>query len=904
MLQIKQITKRYKAGNLSQTALNGVDLSLRQNEFVAILGPSGSGKTTLLNIIGGLDSYDSGDLIIKGKSTKKYGDRDWDSYRNHTIGFVFQSYNLIPHQSVLANVELALTISGVSRKERKRRALEALTKVGLEDHVHKRPNQMSGGQMQRVAIARALINNPAILLADEPTGAIDSETSVQIMDLLKEVARDRLVIMVTHNTELAEEYATRIVRLADGQIIADTNPHLIDSSEETQVGEEELGTASMSFITALVLSFNNLGTKKARTILTAFAGSIGIIGIALILAISTGLNDYIVDIQRDTMVSYPITIEAQAMDISGMIQDGHDFHVPRERHELDGIYTNSTSLVMANRVSTRIKTNNLTAFKQYLEDNYEQIQKSLGPSGIIYTYNVQFDAYAFDPEGVLVKTDGSSFSNRKDMGMAFGSPMVTMGSGSANKFAQLMPGNGDQLVSDVIMDNYQLLYGDWPRAYDEVILVVNRNNEISITTLYELGFLPANEYETILEKLNNQEEIEITSHKWDYEDVMEQKFYLIPAADYYVQDEVSGLFTHIGEDKTKLSSIIEDGLAVQISGVVRLMDDPDYSGFSGTIGYTQALTDYLITYTRTSPVVQAQKESPRINIINGLTFDPQDDATKVADAIAYLSNLDEEEKGELFKNIVQTIIKENPLMARQLPNMDQEGAMAALDGFLENPSEEILLLFYDRYISAGNYDANMKTFGLVSLDAPAGINIYPDSFEAKDAISDLIASYNQSAPLEDQIVYTDFVALIMSSVTRIINVISYILIAFVGVSLVVSSIMIGIITYISVLERTKEIGILRAIGASKGNIAQVFNAETFIVGLLSGIIGVGITVMLLIPGNTIIHRVTKTTSVNASLPIGSGIILIVLSIGLTLIAGLIPSRKAAEKDPVIALRTE
>lgn len=904
MLQVLNIRKQYKTGELIQSALDDVSLNLRDNEFVAILGPSGSGKTTLLNIIGGLDRYDSGDLIINGISTKRYKDRDWDSYRNHTIGFVFQSYNLIPHQSVLANVELALTISGISKGERKRRAKEALVQVGLGEHIHKKPNQMSGGQMQRVAIARALVNNPDILLADEPTGALDTETSQQVMALLKQVAKDRLVIMVTHNPELADTYANRIVRLRDGKIIDDTNPCLLDAENRQAPKHESMGKASMSFLTALSLSFNNLRTKKARTILTAFAGSIGIIGIALILSLSTGVNTYIENIQKETMTSYPITLESQSMDLGSLIRVGRDTESADVAHGLDHVYANSTDLEMASSVTTSIKENNLTAFKKYLDNPNSEIHNYLGDNGIIYSYDVAFDAFAYDPEGVLVNTDGSSLETSGNTM----SSMANMGGidslfSSSENFEELMPGTNGALISEAVTDNYSLLHGSWPQDYDELVLVLDENNEISSTALYALGLLPASEYKALMETLNKGEEIEIEDHEWSYAEILRQTFYLIPAADYYVKNE-NGLFANVSDDKNALERLAENSVQLRITGIVRPNADASYSSISGNIGYTKALTDYLINYAANSAVVKAQEASAGINVVNGMAFAPANDAAKIQDATEYLENLSVSEKAKIYQEILSAVSAENPEMAQQALAMDEPALSAALDEFLKAPENETLLSIYNEYISPGSYDENMRAFGLVSLEAPSAINIYTESFENKDAVSACISTYNAGVSDENKITYTDVVGLLMSSITTIINVISYVLIAFVAVSLVVSSIMIGIITFISVLERTKEIGILRAIGASKHNISNVFNAETFIIGALSGLLGVGITALLLIPGNAIIHMVAGTTDINASLPILSGIILVALSMGLTLIAGFIPSKKAAKKDPVIALRTE
>lgn len=908
MLQIQGISKRYKTGDLVQTALDDVSLNLRDNEFVAILGPSGSGKTTLLNIIGGLDRYDQGDLIINRISTKKYKDRDWDSYRNHTIGFVFQSYNLIPHQSVLSNVELALTISGISKSERRKRAKEALEQVGLGEQIHKKPNQMSGGQMQRVAIARALVNDPDILLADEPTGALDTDTSVQVMELLKEVAKDRLVVMVTHNPELAEEYATRIVKLRDGKILDDSKPYEVADGELPAAQHKNMGKSSMSFLTSLSLSFNNLKTKKGRTLLTAFAGSIGIIGIALILSISTGVDNYINDIQKSTMTSYPISIEAQTIDVTSMLEAGKSSNTKEEPdHKLDAVYSNPKDIEMQSSITTSITENNLTAFKKYLDNRDSKIHQYIGENGIVYSYDTKFDVYSYDSEGTLVNADGSTLEENKDAttiqsgGMMSG--MSSMLGETTGNFAELMSGSDSDSVSKVLTESYDVVYGAWPSAYDEVVLVLDENNEISSTTLYELGLLPTSEYRDLMDKIDAGEDVTLDEQSFSYEDLCGQSLYMIPASDYYVADE-NGNYVSIKEDEEKVKSLLENAVQLKITGVVRPNGDDTNVSIGAAVGYTKALTDYLIDHTNSSEVVKAQEANPNVNILNGLTFEPADDAGKIADTKTYLANLGVSDKAAMAKTILQSTYADNPEGQAAVLSMGEEELAATLDQYLQNPEDNVLLSIYDAYISTGTYDDNMTEFGVVSPDVPSKISIYADSFEDKDAISDCISEYNSSADEADQITYTDYVAMLMSSVTTIVNVISYVLIAFVGVSLIVSSIMIGIITYISVLERTKEIGVLRAIGASKHNISQVFNAETFIIGLCSGLLGIGITLLALIPVNAIIHAMTDTTDVNASLPIPSALILIVLSVLLTLIGGFIPAKKAAKKDPVTALRTE
>lgn len=925
MLQIQKISKKYITGDLVQTALNEVSLNLRDSEFVAILGPSGSGKTTLLNIIGGLDRYDSGDLIINGISTKKYKDRDWDSYRNHTIGFVFQSYNLIPHQTVLSNVELALTISGISKAERKKRAIEALEKVGLGKQLHKKPNQMSGGQMQRVAIARALVNDPEILLADEPTGALDSETSIQVMDLLKEVAKDRLVVMVTHNPELAEEYANRIVKVKDGHIISDSNPYEIDIKNMAPPKHENMGKASMSLLTALSLSFNNLKTKKGRTLLTAFAGSIGIIGIALILSLSNGVNTYIDNIQKDTMTSYPISIEAETIDISSIMSSGGPTPgKPSDvNHDLNAIYSNGSGIEMASTMTSSFTENNLTEFKKYLDNPDSEINQYVGENGIIYSYDTKFGVYTKDSEGTFVNTDGSTLTDKNSSsttmtGISAMSSMpiskISGFSSSSNNFKELLTGKDGASVSDAIKDSYDLLYGDWPTAYDEVILTLDQNNEISATTLYQLGILPSAEYKELMTKIENGEEIKLESKSWKYEDICNQEFYMIPDCDTYISNG-NGTFTSIKDNVNEMEKLLDNAIKLKITGVVRPKEDAKNASITSAIGYTKALTDYIIEYTDNSEVVKAQKESSTINVLNGMEFSPSSDDEKIADAKKYLEGLGVSDKANLFKTMMYSMqstsnVEDEGISTSMqagtpdISTMSEEQLAAMLDEYLKSPDDDTLLKIYDAYISTGSYDDNMTTFGVVSLDAPSSISIYTDSFENKEAISDCIEDYNSTANEEDQISYTDYIGILLSSITTIIDVISYVLIAFVAVSLIVSSIMIGIITFISVMERTKEIGILRAIGASKHNISQVFNAETFIIGLCSGLLGVGISALLLIPINSIIHSVLNLDTINASLPLSSAIGLIILSMILTIIGGFVPAKKAAKKDPVTALRTE
>lgn len=918
MLQVKNIKKVYVTGDLTQTALNDVSVNFRDNEFVAVLGPSGSGKTTLLNIIGGLDRYDSGDLIINGISTKKYKDKHWDSYRNHSIGFVFQSYNLIPHQTILSNVELALTISGISKSERRKRAKEALTKVGLGDQVHKRPNQMSGGQMQRVAIARALVNNPDILLADEPTGALDSDTSVQIMELLKEVATDRLVIMVTHNPELAEEYANRIVRVRDGKIISDTNPFEVDETKLEAPVNKSMGKSSMSWFTSLGLSFNNLRTKKGRTLLTAFAGSIGIIGIALILSLSTGVKSYISDLQKKTMTSYPITIDSESFDISSLItMGGSNASVSvsstdgtteeddtNKNHELDGVYTNPSYFEERISMQDAYKHNNLTAFKKYLDDENAEIHQFIGENGIVYSYDTAFSVYGYDPEGVFVNTDGSTIHSSHSANDEL--PSFSNSETSKNyNFSELLPGGNGALVSPAIIESYEVLSGDWPKAYNDIVLVVNQKNEIASYTLYELGILPISEFDSISQKIDKNEDVVFEHAKINYEDIINKKFYLVTECDLYTLDE-SGYYSKFTNGSSEIESIAKNSLELNVCGIIRAKADSDFTPIRTPFGYTKALTDYIIEHTDESAVVKAQLASPERSVINGAAFASSDIKEQLAEAKAYLSSLSTEDKSFIYQNIMATLYSSDQ-SSEMLLSLSDVDLAAMFDEFISSDDAatgDQILAMYDMYIPTESYEDTLTRLGVVDLNSPVSISLYTDSFEGKDGITDCITKYNDGAKPEDAITYTDYIGILMSSVTEIINVISYILIAFVAVSLIVSSIMIGIITYISVLERTKEIGILRAIGASKHNISQVFNAETFIIGICSGLMGIGATLLILIPSNALIHSFAKSNDVNAFLPLSSAVILVALSTLLTLIGGFIPAKKAAKKDPVAALRSE
>lgn len=910
MLQIKNIVKTYVTGELHQTALKNVSISFRENEFVSILGQSGSGKTTLLNIIGGLDRYDSGDLVINGVSTKKYKDSDWDYYRNNSIGFVFQSYNLIPHQTVLANVEMALTLAGISKKERKQRAIEVLGKVGLADHIHKKPNQMSGGQMQRVAIARALINNPDILLADEPTGALDSETSLQIMELLREIAKDKLVIMVTHNPELADAYSTRIVRLLDGEIISDSDP--LEQKGDEKVPEKQK-KISMSFFTALSLSFNNLRTKKGRTLLTSFAGSIGIIGIALILALSTGMNEYIANIQKETMTSYPITISAESIDLSsamGMRGEivGTARGLDEEHVERTGVYADYKDMEANEMISSNIVENNLTEFKNYLDDPYSDIHDYLGENGVVYTYNVNFSVFSYDEEEHFINTDmelesSAPVTMQNGQSSVLGNLKNTiMGSSdnSAENFSELMKGS-DSLISPIVSDSYDLLYGNWPQEYNEVLLVLDENNSISAGTLYQLGFLTETQYDEIATQIENNEETDEIS--LDYDEILSHRFYMVTASDHYMETE-NGTFQYIEDDVRNEEELMEQAIELKITGILRPKHDADNATLTSPVAYTSKLTDFIIEHTNNSAVVKAQEDNKDINVITGMHFESPDDASKAEDAKEYLSVLSISEKASFYK-LMMYYASGSDTSATSTLAMDETTMAAALDLWLKNqPSQEVLLKVYEEYIAGSTYEDNMTAFGKVSYDAPASISIYSDSFEDKDSISECIETYNQGVDKEDQITYTDYVAMLTSSITTIIDGISYVLVAFVAISLVVSCIMIGIITHISVMERTKEIGILRALGASKRNISQVFNAETFIIGCCAGLLGILVSLAALLPINNIIQKLSGIPDLTAILPLNYSALLILLSVVITMIGGLLPAKNAAKKDPVVALRTE
>ena len=986
MLTLRNITKDYLAGDMSVHALRGVSISFRESEFVSILGPSGCGKTTLLNIIGGLDQYTDGDLIINGRSTKEYGDKDWDTYRNHSIGFVFQTYNLIPHQSVLANVELALTISGVSRAERRERAVRVLEKVGLGDQLYKKPNQMSGGQMQRVAIARALINDPDILLADEPTGALDSETSVQIMELLKEIAQDKLVVMVTHNPDLAERYSTRIVRLLDGEVKGDTDPF---DPETVPVKAEETGKKrpSMSFFTALSLSLNNLMTKKARTILTAFAGSIGIIGIALILSLSNGIQTYIDRVQEDTLSSYPLTIEAEAADLGSMVEalsGAHGEAADGAQHELDAVYSNVVMYDLMDSLNTMdVNTNNLKAFKEFIESGDSGLEDYV--SAIQYGYDLGFDVYTRDADGKVVKSDVISLLNDM-MGSVYGgdfsSYFDTMGDfySSFEVWQEMLPGEGGSLIDDTVLGQYDVIYGSWPQSYDEVVLIVDKNNEVSDLVLYSLGLRTEEQMAEGFEASMSGETLNAEVESWSYEELCGLPFKLIARPEYYVYDDATGQYTDLTGSTAGMEYLYDSkdvGTTLRISGIVRQNEDAVAGMLSGAIGYTSALTDRIIDLANDSEIVQAQLADPSTDAILGLPFatgdepEPTMDEMK-ADVDAYIEGLDVSGRAALYSDIAArapedyvtaAVDQATEGMTREyIEEMMLEGYAAEMGvepdtirDYIADMDDETLMNYvremtaeavreqyadaararlaamsaeqlsmaltmtpltdeqyeyvYDEKLppkySDSTYEENLELLGYVDKDSPSSISLYAASFADKDEIARIISEYNASVENEeDEISYTDYVAILMSSVSTIINAISYVLIAFVAISLVVSSIMIGIITYISVLERTKEIGILRSIGASKRDVSNVFNAETLIEGFAAGVIGIGITLLLIIPINAIVQNLTGIESLRAILPVQGGVALVLISMILTFIAGLIPSGFAARRDPVEALRTE
>lgn len=895
MLELNDIKKDYVSGSTTVSALKGINLRFRDCEFVSILGQSGCGKTTMLNIIGGLDKYTSGDLKINGVSTKNYKDRDWDFYRNNSIGFVFQSYNLIPHQTVLSNVELALTLSGVSKAERKKRAIEALEKVGLGEQIHKKPNQMSGGQMQRVAIARALVNNPDILLADEPTGALDTETSIQIMELLKEISKDRLIIMVTHNPELAKDYSTRIVRLLDGVITDDSDPYTLEDMEvdirakeaaKVKTSEKKIKKSgkkqktSMSFFTALSLSFNNLMTKKTRTILTAFAGSIGIIGIAMILSISNGIQLYIDRVQRDTLSSYPITLQAESIDISSMVTSMTGNSDSEEHEDKSKIYSNDIMGDMINTMVKEVKSNNLSEFKKYIENGGSGIKSYV--SDIQYSYDVPLNIYMKDTSnGVEQLNPSTMFDSIYGEGVTGTSSAMSSGMGmgmfsNSSVWNQLL---GNQQVLD---EQYDVLAGHWPENFNEVVLVTDKNNEVDDYTLYSLGLKDPEEVRTLFKKMMVGESYETEKDiSYTFDEILDTEFKLVMPTDMYKYNDVTGTWDDYSKDDKYMTNVVNNGTDIKVCGIIRPNDDAVSTSISSGIGYTAKLTEYIIEEVKNSEIAKAQLADTSVDVFTGVPFD-NDRNTEITmdDVNAYMATLSPEESAQ---------------MQAMTSGMSDDQILQLFSASLKARTTDATL------------DSNKSKLGITDLDTPSQIDIYATDFDSKEKVQNIIKDYNKSqqddGKEENVINYTDYVGIMMSSVSTIINAISYVLIAFVAISLIVSSIMIGIITYISVLERTKEIGVLRSIGASKKDVSRIFNAETLIEGFVSGALGIVVTLLLCIPANALIKHLTDISNV-AQLPVAGGVILIIISMFLTFIAGLIPAKLAAKKDPVVALRSE
>jgi len=996
VLELKNIVKNYTEADHVVRALRDVSLEFRKSEFVSVLGPSGCGKTTMLNIIGGLDQYTSGDLVINGVSTKDYKDRDWDAYRNHSVGFVFQNYHLIPHQSVLANVELALSLSGVGKKERRQRAKEALERVGLADQLRKKPGQMSGGQMQRVAIARALVNNPDIILADEPTGALDTETSVQVMEILKEISKDRLVIMVTHNPDLAEKYSSRIIRMLDGQITDDSAPLTAEerkafAQQNAEGKKDKKRMPSMPLHTSFGLSLKNLFTKKGRTFLTAFAGSIGIIGIALIFAVSNGMTAYINAVQEETLTAYPLTIEATMVDLSSLMgtfmgmSDGEEL-----THDRDKVYSQTALADMVNALNNIDSTeNDLKSFKAYLE---EELKKD-GPlkeavSGVQYTYGLNLQVYTENVDGRIIISDTEKMLQdvlKEHMNMDLSamlsmrdnmlSSMSSGSMGAMSLWSEMLSGRNGEVISPLVKNQYDLIHGRWPEEYNEVVLVVNENNELEDITLYALGLKSKADIDEQFRLMEQGQQIDTTRESWTYEQICGMTFKAVRHSDSYSKDAQTGLYTDLRLTDTGLHMLYRDGLELKVTGILRPNPDVSANMLPGAIGYTYKLTEYLLSEAESSDAVQAQMNDPETDIFTGLPFrDEAGERTaeeKAADFKAYVAGLDVAGKAQAYIKIMSTPTQEQldgavqqtlgsmtradmeqmlgQMMAQQTGMDDQQIAdyissmtddeikgflaqavheqvkatmeaqvKAQMAGFTDlqlagmldmamtGYTQEQCAVYYDVVLefSESSYEENMKLLGVVDMDSPATINLYASSFENKEVIEDAIRTYNASVDELKQIRYTDYVGLMMSSVTTIIDAITYVLIAFVAISLVVSSIMIGVITLISVQERTKEIGILRAIGASKRNVSSMFTAETVIVGFAAGLLGVAITYLLCIPINAIIHYLTGINTLSAVLPADVAAVLVAISVVLTLLSGVIPSRSAAKKDPVVALRTE
>ena len=999
MLELKQIVKDYPAGNGTVNALKGIDLRFRKNEFVSILGPSGCGKTTMLNIIGGLDQYTSGDLVIGGRSTKDFKDRDWDAYRNHSIGFVFQSYNLIPHQTVLQNVELALTLSGVSRRERRARAKQALRDVGLGDQLGKKPGEMSGGQMQRVAIARALVNNPDIILADEPTGALDTETSVQVMDILKEISRDRLVIMVTHNPDLAERYSTRIIRMLDGVITDDSQP--VQEREVTPAPpaqSKKVKKPSMKLRTAFMLSFKNLFSKKGRTLLTSFAGSIGIIGIALIFAVSQGMTTYINTVQEEALSSYPITIQEQTVDMSSLMLAFMDAAKSGQEHEKDAVYKKAAIYDMINALNQLdMQENDLRTFKAYLEEQLAlQEGSTLYPaiSGVQYSYDLPLLVYTKNITGDIIASDSSQLMAAligEYMGMdmsallnpiqgsgVMGSMMnssVAMSQSSMQLWQEMLPGKDGSLISDVLQKQYEVVYGSWPNSYDEIVLVLDENNELDDMTLYAMGLLSEEEIDSIMSAAMDGGKLETKDARWSYEEVCGREYRVILNSDCYVYDELTGLYKDLRDTDAGLRYLYDNALTLKVTGIIRPSEDASSAMLTGAIAYTSRLTEYVITESQKSDAIEAQWKSPTTDVITGLPFaentgnltteekaaelrgylkglnetekaaayisiqsipsaemlsgavsqamegmtraDMEQNLTTVlttqmgvsgSEITSYVAAMSDEELTEIFEEMIAQQVRTQyaQQVAQQMAGMQPAQLSAALDMSLPAYTDDQCATYYDEILefSDSSLEENLLALGYVDMDKPAAVNLFASSFANKDVIEEVIAQYNEGKPELEKIKYTDYIGIMLSSITTIINAITYVLISFVAISLVVSSIMIGVITLISVQERTKEIGILRAIGASKKNVSSMFTAETVIIGFTSGLLGIGVTYLLCIPIDAIVQYLTGIPNLKTILPIPVAAILVCISMLLTLISGMIPARSAAKKDPVVALRTE
>ena len=1003
MLELKGIVKNYLSGENTVHALKGIDIKFRRSELVSILGPSGCGKTTMLNIIGGLDGYTEGDLLINGVSTKKYKDRDWDTYRNHSVGFVFQSYNLIPHQTVLQNVEIALTLSGVSKSERRKRAIEALQNVGLGSQLNKRPSEMSGGQMQRVAIARAIVNDPDIILADEPTGALDTKTGEQVMDILKDIAKDRLVVMVTHNPELAEKYSTRIIRMLDGKITDDSRPLTDEEAAEEEKRQAELNAESvkkikkpsMSFATSFSLSLKNLFTKKGRTALTSFAGSIGIIGIALIYAISQGFTYYIDDVQEETLSSYPLTIYETSTDLSSLMETFVNVRNGEADHEKDAVYKKSAIYEMIDALNNVERSeNDLKAFKSFIETERSdggELQNAL--SGVKYTYDLDLLVYTKNPDGTVIYSNAQEllreliYSNLSTASSSVSASSLSSmsGLGSAQSSAassrmvlwqEMLAGNDGKPVSPLIEKQYEVVYGSFPNSYDEIVLILDENNELSDMALYALGLESKEAVSEIMNAaLNGEELTDQKNTRWSYEEICSKEYRVILNSDCFSLDESTGLYHDLRETDAGTTYLYDNALPLRVSGIIRPKEDAVSQMLTGSIGYTSDLTRYIIEKMQGSEVVSAQFDSPQTDVISGLPFKAENgslsdeekaekfreyaagmsDSDKAAayteimsvpsdeqlaqmtqaalqntdrqtmetamtqmftvqmnmsesEVSGYIASMDDEQITEIYIMAVQEQAKAQYAreVVSRLSAMSSAELAAGFDELIRNVDAATCSGYYDEIaeFSDSTYDDNLKAMGYVDIDKPSSINLYASTFENKDTIADAISDYNIGRDELEQINYTDYVGIIMSSVTTIINTITYVLIAFVGISLIVSSIMIGVITLISVQERTKEIGILRAIGASKRNVSNMFNAETVLIGFSSGLLGVAVTYLLCLPINALVYALTEISNLKAVLPIPAALVLILISILLTLIAGIIPSRSAAKKDPVVALRTE